>query len=263
MSNDQTSVSVQSVRWSELFTRENLPKVLVLGLAIWLHAANSMLAATTLPSAIEDIGGFNLISWAYALYLLGSIVAGASIGLIVSKYGLKKTMLFAALIYAVGGVVCAMAISMPMLLVGRTIQGLGGGALVALVFVCQERFFGNRLVPKVVGLMSIVWMMSSFSGPLIGGAFATFNVWRLAFLIFSIKAVLLMLCIHVLFGRQAQTLALSQARIPVTRLLFLVIAVLSISWAGAYFHPIGSPLMIFVGCFAIGLFLRRDKRRKC
>ena len=61
------------VGWREVLTREHLPRLLVLCLAIWLHAANTMLAATTLPEAVGDIGGVRLISWAFALYLMGSI----------------------------------------------------------------------------------------------------------------------------------------------------------------------------------------------
>ena len=65
------------VGWRELLAREHLPRLLTLCLAIWLHAANSMLAATTMPEAVHDIGGLRLISWAFALYMMGSIVAAA------------------------------------------------------------------------------------------------------------------------------------------------------------------------------------------
>ena len=73
------SSEVPHVGWREVVTREHLPRLLVLCLAIWLHAANTMLAATTMPEAVGDIGGLRLISWAFALYLMGSIVAATSI----------------------------------------------------------------------------------------------------------------------------------------------------------------------------------------
>lgn len=60
---------------------------------------------------------------------------------------------------------------MLVLLAGRTVQGLGGGALVALVYIAQNRFFPNRLVPRIVACLSVVWMASALCGPLIGGAF--------------------------------------------------------------------------------------------
>ena len=56
------SYSESGARWSEILTREYASRLATLALAIWLHASNSMLTATTMPSAVEDIGGLNLIS---------------------------------------------------------------------------------------------------------------------------------------------------------------------------------------------------------
>ena len=65
------SPETPQVGWREVLAREHLPRLLVLCLAVWLHAANTMLAATTLPEAVGEIGGLRLISWAFSLYLMG------------------------------------------------------------------------------------------------------------------------------------------------------------------------------------------------
>lgn len=145
----RASSDLPRVGWREVVTREHLPGLLVLCLAIWLHAANTMLAATTLPEAVHDIGGLGLISWALALYLMGSIVAATAVSAYVASAGLRRTMRASTLVYILGCGVCATAPAMPVLLAGHTVQGLGGGALVALVFIAQERFFPNRLVPRI------------------------------------------------------------------------------------------------------------------
>ena len=86
--------------WRELLARRYMPQLLVLGLAIWLHAANSMLAATTLPEAVGEIGGLRLISWAFALYLMGSIVAATAISACVASIRPAcRTMLASTLVY--------------------------------------------------------------------------------------------------------------------------------------------------------------------
>ena len=74
-----------NVGWREVTTREHLPRLLVLCLAIRLHAANTMLAAAALPEAVGDIGGLRLISWAFALYLMGSIVAATAVSAYVGR----------------------------------------------------------------------------------------------------------------------------------------------------------------------------------
>ena len=152
---------VPHVGWREVLTREHLPRLLVLCLAIWLHAANTMLAATTLPEAVGDIGGVRLISWAFALYLMGSIVAATAVSAYVGSAGLRRTMLVSTVVYTLGCALCAAAPAMPVLLAGRTVQGFGGGALVALVFVAQDRFFPNRFVPPALLGCLIAWRFSN------------------------------------------------------------------------------------------------------
>ena len=89
---------------------------------------------------------------------------------------------------------------MLVLLGGRTVQGIGGGALVALVFIAQDRFFPNRLVLRIVACLSVVWMASALCGPLIGGAFATAGLWRLAFWSFAVLSLLLAAVVHPLLA---------------------------------------------------------------
>jgi len=247
------------VSWREILNREYLPRLVTLSLALWLHAANSMLTATTMPSAVEEIGGLNLISWTFALYLAGSITAGASMSLLVMKMGLRKTMIRAALVFSGGCAVVALAPTMPVLLVGRVLQGIGGGGLIALVYLSQDRFFPNRFVPKTVALLSMVWMMSSFSGPVIGGAFATMGEWRLAYWAFAAQGLLLIPAVHFLLRRSVPEIKIAAERIPIVRLLFLSGSILLVSMSGAYFHPIASPMLILLGCLSMAFFVIRDK----
>ena len=183
------STSIPQASWRELLNRQYLPKLAIMALALWLHASNSMLTATTMPSAVDEIGGLKLISWTFALYLAGSITAAASISLLVANLGLKATMIRAAVVFSIGCMVVATAVNMPVLLIGRILQGLGGGGLIALVYVSQDRFFPNHLVPRTIAFLSSVWMIASFSGPVIGGAFATVGEWRLAYWVFAVRPV--------------------------------------------------------------------------
>jgi MFS family permease len=255
MNSETTAVS-----WHELVNRAYLPRLATLCMALWLHASNSMMTATTMPSAVEEIGGLNLISWTFALYLAGSITAAASMSIVVGRIGLRKAMMRAALVYTLGSVIVALAPTMPVLLLGRVFQGFGGGALIALVYVSQDRFFPNRLAPKVVALLSMVWMLAAFSGPAIGGAFATWGVWRMAFWAFAIQGVLLVPAIHYLLQDGERELESTTDRIPIFRILLLCSAILLFSMSGAYFHIWRSPLMILVGCCALIYFVRRDRR---
>ena len=244
--------------WGEVLSRAYLPRLLVLCLAIWLHAANSMLTATTMPAAVADIGGLKLISWAFALYLMGSIVAATAVSACVATFGLRRTMLAATLVYSLGCVLCASAPFMPALLAGRTVQGLGGGALVALVYIAGDRFFPNRLVPRVVACLSVVWMASALSGPLVGGAFANAGLWRFAFWSFALQGVLLAAAIHPLLLRARAEAMLQSRKIPVVRLALVAAAILAISFAGVVSAPTAAAILLLAGCVFLWRFVARD-----
>ena len=255
---DPASPERPRVGWREVLTREHLPRLLVLCLAIWLHAANTMLAATTMPEAIGDIGGLRLISWAFALYLMGSIVAATAVSAFVAGHGLHRTMLVATLVYTLGCVICASAPAMPVLLAGRTVQGLGGGALVALVYVAQDRFFPNRLVPRIVACLSVVWMMSALCGPLIGGAFATAGLWRFAFWSFALQGLVLAALVHPLLARADSDAVLEARPVPAARLALVAGAILAISSAGAVRSVAVAAALLAVGCLCLWQFAARD-----
>ena len=250
--------SRQHVGWREILTRAYLPQLLTLCLAIWLHAANSMLTATTMPDVVRDIGGLRLISWAFALYLMGSIVAATAISVCVASYGLRRTMMASTLVYTLGCAICAAAPTMPVLLAGRTVQGLGGGALVALVYIAQDRFFPNRLVPRIIACLSVVWTASALCGPLVGGAFATAGLWRYAFWSFALQGLLLAAVVHPLLARASAGADLQARPIPVVRLALVAAAILAISFAGVVTSAAFAVALAASGCVCLGLFVSRD-----
>ena len=61
-------------------------------LGVWLHAADSLVVATKLPSIVADIGGQAYVSWTVSIYEIGSIVSGAASALLTMRYGLRWPM---------------------------------------------------------------------------------------------------------------------------------------------------------------------------
>lgn len=249
------------VSWRALLRSGYVSRFLVLCLAIWLHAANSMLAATTLPSAVAEFGGAHLISWAFTLYLLGSILAGAGAGLLVRRFGLQRGFVLSSALYAVGSGICALAWSMEIVVFGRLLQGLGGGALLALTYIALNRNFPRAFLPRLLALISVTWSTSSFCGPLIGGLFSTYGVWRLGFAAFVLQAVIFLVLV-VLTGEEDDTSDVGDAaRFPIWRLAILSTAIMSVAIAGALFTPIGSPVLCILALLLIYVFLRLDRSR--
>jgi len=98
--------------WRQLFTREHDVTLALVSLGVWLHAADSLVISTLMPSIIKDIGGVEFIAWTFALYEVGSIIAGAGGVYFVYQAGLSNAMASAALFYLAGCMISALAPNM-------------------------------------------------------------------------------------------------------------------------------------------------------
>lgn len=81
------------------------------------------------------------------------------------------------LFFLVGAIVCAVAKQFSTLLVGRSLQGIGGGGLIALTEIVVTDLVPLRLRGQWFGIISGMWAIGSVSGPVIGGAFAQNVSW--------------------------------------------------------------------------------------
>ena len=70
--------------------------------------------------------------------------------------------------FAVGGLVCAAAPTMAVLLAGRLLQGLGAGLALALSYACIRILFPERQWSRLFALISAVWAIAAMAGPLVG-----------------------------------------------------------------------------------------------
>lgn len=246
--------------WAEIVRTGHLPQYALLCLGIWLHAADSLLVATAMPAAVADIGGDRLVSWTFSLYMLGSILSGAGAALAAGSMGLRRAFILAALVYAAGCAASALAPSMIVMLAGRLAQGLGGGLLVALTYVAIHRLFPRQMWPRLIGLMSAVWGVSAFCGPLIGGFFADLGLWRWGFWSFALQAMALAVLVPA-FMSPAGAQALTPQRFPLQRLTLLTGAVLLVAAAGLEGAAWRALLMAAAGAGLFVAFLASDARR--
>jgi len=233
--------------------------VAILCLGVWLHAADSLLAATVMPSAVADIGGLEFIYWTIALYELGSIAAGFLAGLLALKFGLRLAMTGAALIYAFGCAMSALSTDMGTMLVGRLLQGLGGGWMMALCHVGMAQMFPERHWPKLLALISATWGVSALVGPLIGGAFATLGLWRGAFVAFGGQALIFAGLAYALLSDSKSTEAL-ETFLPWRRLLLVGTGVMVILVAGIHPEPLLAVALVAAGFACLVLALKLDAR---
>ncbi|WIY54012.1 MFS transporter [Devosia sp. YIM 151766] len=170
-------------RWAEIFGPRYIAVTTILALGVTLFAFNAFLSSAALPSAVHELGGLEIISWATTLYLVFAIVGGAAAALLKRRLGSRGSLIGLATVFLAGTLIAAFAGDMNQVLVGRSIQGFGEGVVAALCFALIPELFPSRLVPKVFGMQAIVWAVAAFGGPAGAGALTELISWRAAFFI--------------------------------------------------------------------------------
>ena len=178
-----TDQSESTGRWAEVFGPRYATVTLILCLGVALLAFNVFLTSTALPTAVQELNGVALISWALTLFLVFAIMGGAGAALLKQLLGARVALLSAAAVFMAGSLVCAGASNMETVLIGRILQGLGEGVVAAICFALIPELFPSRLVPKVFGMQAVVWAVAAFGGPLGAGILTEFISWRAAFLV--------------------------------------------------------------------------------
>ncbi len=244
--------------WRHLLRGPALGHVILVMLAISLHAMDVFVISTILPSLVGDIGGEAYYAWPSAIYLVFSIIGAASGGIIGAHQGLRRAPMLAASCYLVGSLICALAPEMVIFLIGRAAQGLGGGLLVALAYAMIQQLFSNALRPHMFALVSVVWGAAALIGPAIGGAFAQLGFWRgvywLTVPIFGALSLLIWKGIRD-GARQPGKLDL-----PWRRLLGLGIAIFLVTLSGRLDIAVLRLLLIAAAVAGVAWFLWRDQR---
>src|SRR5260370_31737166 len=120
---------------------------------------------------------------------------------------------------------------MACLLVGRLLEGIGGGMMIALSYVAIQQSFAEELWGRLFGIVAAIWGAGSLLGPLVGGVFADFGFWRGAFWFFAIQAArLATLAVALLPAPPAREK--TEQKWPISPLLMLSAATLLIASAG-------------------------------
>jgi EmrB/QacA subfamily drug resistance transporter len=150
-------------------------------LAAFLAALNQTIIATALPTIGRRFADFESLSWVVTAYLLTSTAVAPLYGKLSDIHGRRAMLLAAVGLFVAGSVLCAAAPDMLLLILGRGLQGLGGGGILPL---CQS-VIADVVAPRERGryqaYMGVVWVTSGVFGPVLGGVLAEYWDWSVIF----------------------------------------------------------------------------------
>jgi EmrB/QacA subfamily drug resistance transporter len=146
-----------------------------------LASLDQTIVATALPTIVGELHGVSHMAWVTTAYILAATIAMPVYGRVGDLIGRKTLFLSAISVFLAGSVVAGVAQNMTMLIVGRGIQGLGGGGLMILSQTIIADLVPPRQRAKYMAPMGAVFGLSAVAGPLLGGWFTDSIGWRWAF----------------------------------------------------------------------------------
>ncbi len=150
-------------------------------MAQFMAAVESTIVGTAMPTIVADLGGFRLFSWVFASYLLAQAASTPIYGRLADIYGRKRVFLCGAALFLAASTACGFAWGMVPLIVLRTVQGLGAGAIQPIAWTVLGDIYAPRERAVVQGDMSAVFGTSAIGGPVLGGFIVQHLHWALVF----------------------------------------------------------------------------------
>ncbi|KAF8930004.1 hypothetical protein BGZ58_008526 [Dissophora ornata] len=218
---------------------------------LFLSALDQTIVTTTLPSIAAEFDNFSDISWVGTAYLITTTAVQPLYGITSGMFGRKRTMLFACIIFLIGSALCGAAQSLIMLIIARTVQGLGGSGIVALSMILVADIVPLRERGTYQGLVGLIYALAAVLGPLLGGVFADNVTWRWAFYINlpigTLATALLMMFLHM--NRRKNVPFLSNIlSLDFTGIFLLVASIvmilLGLNWAADARYPWNSTTIL-------------------
>lgn len=152
---------------------------------VFLGAIDTTIIATLSAPISSEFKSLSLLSWLAAAYLIANAACQPISGRLTDIFGRGPGLVFSNVFFAAGNLICGLAQSSTVMILGRVVAGIGGGGLMSI-----STFLASDLVPlRKRGVVQGFGNICFGSGAMLGGVFGGFvndnssMGWRLAFLV--------------------------------------------------------------------------------
>jgi EmrB/QacA subfamily drug resistance transporter len=159
------------------------PVIVAVQLGVLLAALDATIVGTAMPTVIAALGGARLYPWVFSAYMLASTVVMPVFGGVSDRLGRRGPFVTAVAVFTVGSLVAGIAPSMPVMVAGRALQGVGAGGILALSLIIFGDLFAGPRRGRMQAYITVVWGIASVLGPLLGGLIVDRWSWRWVFLL--------------------------------------------------------------------------------
>ncbi|KAI9926633.1 hypothetical protein MW887_004402 [Aspergillus wentii] len=234
-----------------------------LGLLSFISCLESTILVPVLPSISKALNGSTSSAlWTGSAYLLTVAVFNTLIGGLSEEFDHRKLLLISISLFCIGALICSVSHSMTPFLVGRAIQGTGGGGMRALVNMIPTAMVSLRRRPAAIMLTQVGYMAGSILGPIVGGFIGEYTTWRWIFYLnFPLCGLVLPVVVFVMKDKndKERSFADRVRRLDwIGAILFLASScslLIGVMWGGEQFPWRSWRTLLPIACGAFGLIV--------
>ncbi|KAK6002078.1 hypothetical protein QM012_001716 [Aureobasidium pullulans] len=147
-------------------------------------ALDSTILTTTLPALSEALHtNTTQTFWTATSYLLTSAIFQPPIAALADVFGRQAMFLLAITLFTIGSIICCASHGIASMLVGRSIQGIGGGGILSVNLIILSDIIPLRQRAQYQGYLQLCFALGSNIAPVIGGLIVQKTTWRWLFYI--------------------------------------------------------------------------------
>src|SRR3982075_1117230 len=139
-----------------------------------------------------------------SLFMLGLAIAPLFYGPASDRYGRKPVVVFACMLFTIAGIGCALARSLPTLLIWRVVQGAGAGASMTIALATIRDLFEGQAARTRLSYVAIATMIVPMIAPTAGAALLALGGWRVIHAVLAGVGLLLLLAMVIGFAESAR-----------------------------------------------------------
>jgi MFS transporter, DHA2 family, multidrug resistance protein len=160
--------------------------------------------------------------WVVSSYQLAVLIALLPCGALGEIVGPRRVYLGGVVLFTVASAVCVFAASLPVLVVARFVQGLGGGAIMALAIMNLRFAVPQQLVGPIIGVNAMTIAIAAAAGPGVAGAILSVADWPWLFAVNIPLGILVLLSGKLLAHTKGQNRRLDAVALLANTLMFVL-----------------------------------------
>ncbi|MEN0445978.1 multidrug efflux MFS transporter SdrM [Staphylococcus aureus] len=229
---------------------KSIVTVIALILIMFMAAIESSIISLALPTIKQDLNAGNLISLIFTAYFIALVIANPIVGELLTRFKIIYIAIAGLTLFTVGSLMSGLSTHFSMLIISRVIQGFGSGVMMSLSQIVPKLAFEIPLRYKIMGIVGIVWGISSIIGPLLGGGILEFATWHWLFFInIPIAIIAIILVVWTFHFSEEETVAKSKFDTKGITLFYIFIGLIMFALLNQqhlYLNIIGFVLAILI-----------------